>query len=204
MSTCNYASADRRRTFWTTQPCATVEPGACGTYCSTEAGLILTSGCAEPNDLDTACPVMDPVCVTIPECEKPRTIVTTEWVRGLALNMLLTDGRLPDTNCGIRPGSVGGHWSESFMTKGKPVGTQLRRLRSATSVADMKSLVKTYAEATLQKLLDYGVATSISAEVTYRGANVFGLSVEIYGTGGDRAVVALAAQRTDNSITWVN
>lgn len=204
MSTCNYASADRRRTFWTTQPCLDTEPGRCGTYCSTEAGLILTTGCAEPSMLDNVCPATEPVCVTIPDCEKPRTIVTTEWVRGLALNMLLTDGRMPDTKCGVRPGSVGGHWSESFMTKGKPVGTQIRRLRATTSVADAKLLVKTYAEATLKKLLDYGVATSVVAEVTYRGANVFGLSIEIYGTGGERATVALSALRSDNSITWVN
>lgn len=202
MTACNFASADRRRTFWVTQPdaCGSYD-GACDTTCGF-AGLALTELCEETTKHrcgDT--PYLDPTCTV--DTNKPRTIVNTNWIRGLALNMLLTKKRRADSACGVRAGAMNGHWTESYMSSGKPVGTDLYYIGAATTVNEIKLMVKAYAEATLQKLIDYKVATSVVVTVKYRGGNNFEIDAEIWTAQGISAHVGLKASKTGTTLNWM-
>lgn len=170
-----------QRRFWTTHP------GACGSAGSCDVNV----DCGRPglslqrNDADQS------------------SFETNEWVRSLALNMLLTDGRRRDTRCGHIPGTLNGHWSESFMQNGQPVGTQVRYVSSSSSVRDAMQLIKAEVLATLQKLIDYGVAVEVEVETTYRGSGSILMDIVIYGTAVDPTRIGVTAQRNNNSWQWV-
>lgn len=177
----------RRRIFWSTQPDACgVRPG-CVSECGS-AGLTLVL----PGD-DAR--LVDP-------CSKARSIATSEYVRGLALNMLLTDARKHDTECGYLPGAINGHWSETYMSNGKPVGTSLRYLATVSSILDAVAIIKVYAAETLNKLVDYGVASRVDVTASYKGRNQITLDVLITGTDGLTSRVGLSGTRLENSWAW--
>lgn len=131
------------------------------------------------------------------------TFETDDWVRSLAYNMLLTDARRRDTRCGYAPGTLNGHWSESFMQQGKPVGTYVRYVTASTSVRDAVLLVKAEVQATLQKLVDYKIAVEVVVNAEYQGSGAIAVSIEIFGTAVDPTRIALTAQRNENSWAWV-
>lgn len=174
---CDFINSDRRKKFWTTQPegCGSYENcgGACGS-----PGLI-------------------PV-----DSESGRTIANNDWVRGLALNILLTNGRQPSTPCGYRPGTRGGHWSDSFRGDSQTSGSLLRTVPAKGSIRDQMKLIRSFAEADLSKLILYKVATRVEVEASYRGSNIIDLIVRIYGQNSEVTKVGITGSRLQNSWVW--
>lgn len=181
MVQCNGPVNGRRKIFWTTQPNACGVDESCVGECGTP-GLVLY----------------------IPEgvTNKGRTIRNDNYVLGLAINMLLTDGRKDDTLCGHRPGARGGHWTDGYREDGLAAGTQIRYIAPQKSVSDTVKLIKIYTEATLAKLVRYGVASAVNVTVKYLGRGVIAQDIEIIGTNGITSRVGLTGSRLENSWVW--
>ena len=187
LNECGIGLYSRRRTFWTTQPLACGTFDSCGDSCGF-AGLEL----ATENDA----PIDDPNT-------QPRFIRNDNFVRGLALNILLTDGRKPETDCGYSPLGRGGHWSDSFRDDGFTSGTLLRSLPAAGAIRDLVNLARVYAQADLDKLVDpYGVASEVSVVSTYGGGNKVNLSIQIIGIAGATTRIGVIGSRLKNSWAW--
>lgn len=176
---CEPLSPFSLRRFWTTQPdsCGVQDP--CGYECGRPGLLLHTS-------TDGA------------------TFDTSGWVRSLAINMLMTDARKDPVLCGHAPGSINGHWSESYMDERKaPVGSKIRYIDSKLSIREVTQLVKAEVIATLQKLVFYEIAVSIEAEAEYRGEGMIFVDVRITGILGETARVGMTAKRSNNSWAWI-
>lgn len=178
-TTCLEPAPNRQTLFWATQPSACGEEDSCG------------SSCGAPG-------------LEVVDAVVGATISSADWIRGLVLNMLFTDGRRPDTPCGYAPGSQGGHWSESYMTVAKAVGTLVRTIEPQGRVNDIVNLLSQYTEVTLQRLVDRGVATSVEVNVSYLGGNSFSISIEVLGTDNRTHRVAVSGTRSDKGWIWEN
>lgn len=176
--TCNAGAADRRRIFWTTQP------DACG---------YRINACGE----ECASPGLSRV-----ERDGGVTIANTDYVRGLALNILLTQGRLPDSECGVRPGGRGGHWQDVFRGDGLSCGTLMLNVPAKTSIRESLLLIKSYAEAALNKLVATGVATKVDVAVDYLGGAAAFVRATIYGQGTEVTNVGATVARLQNAWVW--
>lgn len=175
MVTCTVADADRRRKFWVTQPDACGVDVPCGP-------------CAKPG--------LRPI-----DTDQGRTFDTSEYVRGLALNILLTNGRKPDTLCGTTPGTRGGHWSDAFRP-GQASGSLLRQAQPTGRVSDQVAEIQALAKRDLEKLILYKVATAVDVTATYAGRNRVHLAVAIMGQDGRSTAVAVTGTRLENSWVW--
>lgn len=171
------APQGRRRTFWTTQP------EACG---------------AQPDD-----------CLMGQECGRPglqligSSYATGEWLRGLVINILHTDGKLPDSRCGFVPGTQGGHWSESFRSDGQKIGTLIRTIQPQTSIRDALALVKARMIADLSRLVDpMKLALKIDVTTSYLGGNRVQVNIVIVGQSGETTRVGMTGDRLQNSWVW--
>lgn len=203
MQKCSPTNLDRRRLFWTTQPGACGTDTSCGSDCG-RPGLSYTEedtfcygepgGCIPAN--------VDPACASL-YSNTTRTMINTNWVRGIVINMLMTDGRSADTECGYRPGTQGGHWSSSYIDNGPTdIGTLVRTVSATGTIQENVSLVSAYAQATLERLVARGVAHSVAVVGTYIGRGVMILDVEIFGTREGDVRVGLSAARLENSWVW--
>lgn len=178
MSVCSTTTTlPQRRRFWATQPDVCGTSVDCGAECSVSGLSLISSGGG-------------------------KTIVTSDWVRGLALNILLTDGRSPDKPCGYRPGSQGGHWSESFRTDGEKIGTLVRKLPSAASVRESVALVRATLTAELQRLVTVGIAKSVTVDATYLGGNRMAATINIIAPDGTIVRVGMTGARNSNAWAW--
>lgn len=198
MSRCAPGPASRRRIFWATQPdaCGVVEEcGPCGVP---GLSLVAPDGCAtmECN------PAASSPCPGVPG---PRSIDNTNYVRGLALNILLTDQRREDTECGHRPGERGGHWSDAYRRDGQLSGSRLRNeVPCKGSVNEAVNLIRGYAQADLEKLVRAGVAVRVEVEARYAGNNVIDLDAKIFGMAGDLVTVGISGTRLANGWAWTS
>lgn len=129
---------------------------------------------------------------------------TDDWVRSTALNMLLTDARRRATSCGNAPGTLNGHWSENFIGQGREIGTHVRYIDPRTSVRDAVLLIKAEVRATLQKLIDYGIAVEITVEAVYQGNGLIDMDIEIIGSAVNPTRLNVSAKRSENSWAWVS
>lgn len=177
MVTCIASAQGRRRLFWSTQP----EALGREMHCQSECGI---PGLSFTGDVNA------------------RGISNSDWVRGLAINMLMTDGREDPSACGWFPGSQGGHWSESFMTGPTTVGTLIRTVTHRRSVSETTALIRAYALSTMERLITRGVAVKVTVEATYRGNGNFELDIEVFGTSNDIARVGLSGERLANGWVW--
>jgi len=121
------------------------------------------------------------------------------------INILMTDGRRPETECGYRPGAKNGHWSESFMEPGdanRGVGTLLRYIEPTGSVRESMLLIKEYARDSLQKLVHYGVAVSVDVEAEYAGNNNVNLIARVVGHAGETSQIGVSGTRSKNAWVW--
>lgn len=199
---CGFTGADQRRTFWTTQA------AACGTKTSEcvvsygVPGLKLTPLCEPVRGPCGDAPNMESPCGSGDVCSTPRTIATDGWLESLVYNILGTDARLPDTRAGWRPGARGGHWTESLIAEGRPVGSRIRQIPTKTSIAALSSLLKSAFEDALGKLVTYKVATSVSVEVQYRGGRKFDIVITICRTSGTVARVGISTSATNETLNW--
>lgn len=177
---CLTGSRDRRRVFWATQPNACgSERNECGDDCG-RIGLKL-------------------------ECAPGGASYSNEnYAIGLALNILLTDGRKPDTECGYAPGNRGGFWADSFRRDGQSSGSLLRTIPATYSVRETVQLVKAYATSDLQKLVTYGVALKVEVDAEYKGGNKIDLTAIITGQTGVVSRVGVSGQRIQNAWVWSN
>lgn len=199
---CAAPTQQRRRLFWTTQPDSCGSNIVCGAECG-RPGLTLnptTDACSVPGSCFP--PATQPGCEPIIGTQ--RTFATNDWLRGLVINMLMTDGRTTDNACGYRPGSQGGHWSESYMNggQGEVVGTLLRTIPPTGRIQDSINLIVAYAKASLQRLVERGVAIAVEVEGVYRGGGRMELNVKVTGRNDGIANVGVSGVRLSNGWVW--
>jgi phage gp46-like protein len=176
---CTVSTTARRRTFWTTQPCDSDE--LCRNTCGSQYGL--KHGAVERGF---------------------RSIVTDDFVRSLALNILLTHGRRPDAPCGYRPGARGGHWSDSYRPREYQgtAGSMIATLNSHKSVDDALAELRALVKYDMQRLVTYQVATAVDVAAEYLGNNAAKLTIKIFGFAGDVVSVGATLTRVKNSWAW--
>lgn len=178
MAVCSVPAATRRKKFWATQPDSCGRNEVCGNECGQPGLLFMASGTS-------------------------KTISTDAWLRGLIINMLMTDGKSPDTPCGYRPGSQGGHWSESYISNGPAsVGTLLRRVPPTGSMNESMALIVAFAQETLGRLVSRGVAEVITVAGKYLGQGRMQLDVTVQGRGNENVNVGVIAKRLANGWVW--
>lgn len=179
MSTCTTtATADRRKQFWSTQPNA----------CGQQPGCV--SDCGMPG------------LELVENTDDSATIATNEWVRGLVLNILGTNGRKPNRACGYRANAQGGHWSDSFRTDGFQAGTLVRDLPTTVSIRDSIAMARAQLQADLQKLVGMGIAQKVVVVTSYLGSNRMSATIEIIGPSGTTSTIGLTGQRNTNAWVW--
>lgn len=176
---CNISTSERRRTFWTTRPCGV--DTLCRNNCGSDYGVRLT---APDNGY--------------------RSIETDDFVKSLALNILLTTGRRPDAPCGYRPGARGGHWSDSFRPREYQAnaGSLIATLNAHKSIADALAELKALVKFDMQKLVAYKVATAVEVAAEYAGNNAAKLTIKIMGFAGETVNVGATLTRVKNSWAW--
>jgi hypothetical protein len=176
---CQPISINGRRTFWTTQldACEAME-GRSGEQCARPGLKRIKEGQGE-------------------------RFATNDYIRSIALNMLLTDARRPDTRCGVSPGAINGHWSESFMASRAKIGSAVRYVPPNSSVRDAGNMIRAEILTTLQKMVDYKLAVEIACEAVYRGSGLFDMNVTIFGTAADPTRIGLSARRNETSWAWI-
>lgn len=170
-----------RRKFWTTSLDSCV-PDTCGTLHCGKPGLTIVE-----NEDKTAA-----------------TFATDDWITSTALNMLMTDARRRDSKCGYAPGTLNGHWSESFIgEQNAEIGTHVRYIDPKLSVRDAVLQIKAEVQLTLNRLVRYGIAIEVKVETKYQGDGLVSMIIDIFGSAVDPTRIALSAKRSDNSWAWV-
>lgn len=177
MVACQTIPGGRRKLFWATQPDA----------------------CGSSQDCGNSCGV--PGLAYVPDTGEQKTIATSDWVRGLILNMLMTDGRRPGNNCGYAPNGQGGHWSESY-SNGDTIGTLLRTVESSGRISELIALLRAHVESTMQRLIKRGVAISVEVNVMYLGNSRFQIGISALGTNNQMNKVGMTAERMTNAWIW--
>lgn len=197
MATCNAVSNRGFRKFWTTKP------ANCGAY---QTGCNGEIECGIPGlQLDTVVDPCQPLgCYA--DCASPilgKTINTDDYVAGLALNILGTNAETMATACGVRPGTRGGYWADSFRKDGAKTGSRLRQLPSSGSMNELVALAEAYAKADLAKLVSpYGVASKVDVKAMYRGGGTMAIDATITGTNGTTSNVNVSGNRLQNGWVW--
>lgn len=216
---CLESASDRRRCFWTTQPCGCGSTeDVCGRDCC-DPGMAFKPKEKPKVDPPGQCPPWDLCsnpwginCATTDDANtESGQIATNDWVRGLIINMLNTDKRRDPTRCGTSPADIRGHWSESFIDgesglygnaqRGYRVGTGLRYIETGKyRIREIEALIQAELVTTLQKLVQLGIAQDIAVEVTYAGNNTFNASLSAYGPdGAPMGRVAIIGQRDEEA-----
>jgi phage gp46-like protein len=185
--TCNVGISGLKRLFWSHNPCGT-RKDECGNDCSRFALRLQDKVC------DTECG--NTSCTP----NQPKTIATSDWVRGLALNILMTHGQAEDSDCGQPVGTRGAHWSDSFT--GAKSGSLLHLLPSAKNVATHVQNIQLAVDNALQKLVTYQVASSVVVVAAYVGGQRYSVDVTIYGMDTNRSAIKLNGSRLGNSFLW--
>jgi phage gp46-like protein len=179
--TCTFRPRDRRKLFWSTQLDACGTTTACGDTCG-DAGLRYTN---QPGESAYV------------------SISTENWIAGLIANMLFTDARKDPTLCGYRFFDVNGHWSESIADI-SPIGTKMRYIDVNQPIATMVAMVASEASQTLQKLVNYGVARTVSATAQYAGSGSVRLTIDVVGIDGQNSNVNFIGQPLENGWVWTD
>lgn len=178
--TCAVPNPSRRRLFWTTKADACGVETSCTDLCG-RPGLVI----AEPLSTDPPGSVR---------------LSADGWIHSLVVNMLLTDGRKPDSACGYRPGGQGGHWSESYGAGA--VGSLIRTIPNQGRIQDSINLVVAFAQATLERLVDRGVASAVSVTGRYLGNAKMVLDVVVTGQSGETTRVGVSGSRISEGWVW--
>lgn len=179
-SYCKSIIFSRNRPFWATQPsaCGATQDDCSGHECGAP-GLQLIAGSGNS-----------------------RSIVTSDWLRSLVINMLYTDGRRSDTKCGFVPGTQGGHWSESFRKDGQRIGTLMRNIPASASIRDSIALIKARMVADLNRLVIMKIALSVDVRVAYIGGSKMQVEIDVIGQSGETSKVGLLGTRLKNAWVW--
>lgn len=176
MRSCAQGTLGRRRSFWTLQPCSTGRD-KCGNYCD-GFGMV-------PN-----------------ENANGATFSTQNYVESLVYLILLTDGPALDSKCGFRPGARGGHWSDAYREQTGYTGSHLRQLSSHGRIRDALQEMIAFARMDMEKLISYGLASSVDVKADYLGNNQARLLITIIGQDGQEHNVGVTGTRLKNAWMW--
>jgi phage gp46-like protein len=199
----------RFRRFWATQPnvCPS-EPGQCN-Y-------------TDPNNLATDCEkpglqllvTIDPAweqltCAYdgkggLPDCAPPitgATINTENYVQGLVLNILGTNAAQAPSICGNIPGQRLGYWLDSIA--GNKSGSSIRYVPTlGFTTAQAVQFIQMQADADLKKLIQYGVANSVTVTASYVGNGTIALKIVVEGVDDTTTVVNSTMTKITNAWVW--
>jgi hypothetical protein len=197
-STCAPLPACERRVFWVTQPDACApDTNACGAPCA-RPGLRMI-------DVADNCDMLgnfDPCKTGATPKLLGRTIDNSNYMRGLALNILGTNDRRDDTPCGWLPGRRGGYWADSFMGNVQFQGA-LDDLPATGTIAEALLNLKRAVQTKLKPLVTMAVAETVTVTTTYTGRDGFHVAIDIAGRGSNNLVrVGMTANRLKNSWAW--
>lgn len=177
-SRCTVGPERGRRIFWATQPnCGLYEPCP-GVECGVP-GLQRQAGEGNAYTIDTA-----------------------EWVRGLGINMLMTDAARQVPACAMPCGTRGGHWSDAYRGDGESAGTNIRRIAPACSVAEAIASGESELHRTFSKMVAWKVAREVRVAGRYTGHNRFSFDIQIIGESGDAVSINSTGTRLDNAWLW--
>lgn len=124
------------------------------------------------------------------------------WIKGWAINQLLTDARV---TCEENPLGVasGGWWADSFRRDSFVSGSKLWSLRWETNINHVLVLAKRYAQEALNYLIVWGIASKITVNATLPQKRLVKLDITIEGPGAQAVSVTVAGQALpDYSWLW--
>lgn len=106
-----------------------------------------------------------------------RTILNTDWMNSLILNILNTRAR-SDLKCPA-PGAVYGHWSESYREDTLYIGAKFWNAaeKKYARVEDGARAIGAVIEADLNKLIQMKVAVAVSVKAQYIDMNQVGVEI---------------------------
>jgi phage gp46-like protein len=121
----------------------------------------------------------------------PRTILNTDWLNSLVLNILNTRART-DLKCPT-PAGIYGHWSESYREDGLYVGSRFWNAaeRPYARIADATRAIGAVIEADLHKLIQMRVASKVKVDTIYAGNNQIQVDVTVTSASGADTVIKL-------------
>lgn len=201
MMNCTVTDHQDRRSFWTTQPSACGSDTRCADSCGSP-GLQLTDSSCGRYQCSCCPPLTFRAGCGNDGTKNPRGIVTSNWLRGLVINILMTDGRLPDTACGYRPYARGGHWSDSFRTDGQRSGTLVRTLPANVRMNDAAAVAQAQLRADLAKLVVMQVAVDVAVSVRYIGGRRVQADIDVTTADQQRTRVGVVGTQVSNTWTW--
>lgn len=192
MINCTTESVGRRKQFWSTQQCDAVE--VCGRECGIFGIKFSTVLCGDGCDN-----------TSIDGCSTPtsKSISTENWVKGLIINILMTDGARPNSPCGWPAGNRGGHWSSSYRKDSGSSGTNIRAILAGRTTSANVLALQVEAQKIADKLVSYGVVNSAKATVKYLSGMVYSLAFEYVTKGDEIKNVGFSGTRSGNSFVWI-
>lgn len=121
----------------------------------------------------------------------PRTILNTDWLHSLIINILNTRAR-NDLKC-PSPTAIFGHWSESYREDDIYIGSRFWNAaeKSYTRVADAVRAIGVAIEIDLHKLISMKVASKVKVVAEYAGNNEVRVNVTVTSSIGVDTVIKL-------------
>ena len=129
------------------------------------------------------------------------TIDTSNYVRSLALAILLTDNTVETPLCPIKPGLRGGHWADCYRGDNRQSGSTIRDIETQCSVAQARSFLRSAVSEDLGKMVLWGIVSEVIVEVEYIGGNIFEITAELVAYQQNITVTA-NAKRLDGAWIW--
>jgi phage gp46-like protein len=131
-----------------------------------------------------------------------RTILNTNWLNSLVLNILNTRAR-NDAPC-PSPAAVYGHWSESYREDGMYIGAKFWSAaeKSYVRVADAVKMIGISIESDLNKLVQMRVAKSVSVVASYVGNNQVGVEITITSSANINTDIKLTGAMVVGGWEW--
>jgi phage gp46-like protein len=202
---CLPAPRSRFRKFWTTQPDSCPPEDGQATCVSPD------TGCARPGlqlilSYDPTWQMLScgPNGGAATDCPPPiigATIASNDYVRGLVLNILGTNGAQAKSICGNIPGQRLGYWLDDI--SGASSGTSIRYVPTkGYSVNQQVQFIQMQATVDMQKLIKYGVANSVTVTASYVGNNTVALVITVQGVDDTTTVVNSTVSKISNSWVW--
>lgn len=124
-----------------------------------------------------------------------------DYIRGLAINYLLTDAESMDANC-VRQITRRGWWADAWRTDGFRMGSRLWTLQWERTVSETLVKARQYAAEALQPLLEYHVASSIDVKARLAGRDTIVIDVTINGPWGPIGFSLSGIERIPYGFLW--
>jgi len=157
-------------TFWVTRPAESVGSMDCGDCAAQKVDWIAAAPDEEHGNSTSSFTVGDGGAFS-----------TRDYVRGLAMNYLLSDAEAD-----VKPDCVDlvsrrGWWMDDWMDDGFRLGSKLWSLQWERTTNETLVRARQYAEEAMRPLVDQKVASGFSVSARYAGANEIVLEIEVRG-----------------------